>query len=111
MYHTIQNIAENNVTNTIAPIRLASPDVNLSLAVSSFLATVSNSRWSALKGSLPASPKALPFNINQAASINMNIAHIKNTVLKLVFIPNNPVVANIAMKVVPMKEPTFTNEY
>ena len=41
----------------------------------------------------------------------MNIAHIKNTVLKLVFIPNNPVVANIAINVVPMKEPTFTNEY
>ena len=64
-----------------------------------------------MNGFLPASPRALLLRMNHAASMNMKIPQIKNTVLKLVLIPNNPVVASIAMNVVPMNDPMLTKEY
>ena len=87
----------------IAMIRFQSPEVRGALSPFSFAAVpaVSKSRWSTLNGFLPASPRAFPFAMNQMASINRKIAQIRNTVLKLVLIPNSPVVASIAMKVVP----------
>ncbi len=111
IYHTIQKIAEKMVTRMIATIFFLSLAVSGADSAAAFFSADTNSRWSFLKGFLPASPSALPFRMNHAASMNKKIAQIRNTVLKLHLIPNRPVVASMAIKVVPMKEPMLTKEY
>ena len=91
----------------MAAMRFLSPEVKGLFSSASFLPLLTNWRWSFLNGFFPALPKKRWLEINQMASANRKMAHRRNTKLKL----NPNVTGRMAINVVPMNDPIFTNEY